>query len=163
MSDFATHYDNLRVTRNASPAVIRAAYKALAQEYHPDRCKRPDAERIMQRINDAYAVLSDEEKRAEHDKWIAQAEKKAKKQVPAISKQIDNLRALYRGDLYELRRRHAEEVNKLRRSNRYERIMGIIMGLVISVPLHIIVSFAGEAIQGVQHAYQQKEVAMLRN
>lgn len=65
------HYDNLKVMRNAPPGVIRAAYRALAQQYHPDVNRSPDAERIMKVINEAYAVLSDPERRAEHDAWIA--------------------------------------------------------------------------------------------
>ena len=55
-----THYDNLKVARNAPPEVIRAAYKALAQKYHPDRnSNNPDSERIMVIINTSYEVLSD--------------------------------------------------------------------------------------------------------
>lgn len=70
-----THYDNLKVARNAPPEVIRAAYKTLSQKYHPDRNgNSPDAIRVIQIINSAYAVLSDPDKRREHDEWIARAE-----------------------------------------------------------------------------------------
>lgn len=76
MGAIKTHYDNLQVARNASPEVIRAAYKGLTQRYHPDR--RPNdrerCERVMKIINEAFAVLSDPRKRAEHDAWIAQQE-----------------------------------------------------------------------------------------
>ena len=65
-----THYDNLKVARSAPPEVIRAAYRVLAQKYHPDVNKSPDAGRIMKVINEAYAVLSDPERRAAHDAWI---------------------------------------------------------------------------------------------
>lgn len=65
-----THYDNLKVTRNAPPEVVRAAYRVLAQRYHPDVNPSPDAARIMMVINGAYAVLSDPKRRAEHDTWI---------------------------------------------------------------------------------------------
>jgi len=67
-----THYDNLQVSRDASRAVIQAAYRALAQRYHPDKWPegREAAERIMRIINEAYEVLSDPEKRREHDRWI---------------------------------------------------------------------------------------------
>ena len=41
-----THYDNLKVTRGAPAEVIRAAYKALSQRYHPDKNPSPDAQRI---------------------------------------------------------------------------------------------------------------------
>lgn len=67
-----THYDNLQVSRNASQRVIRAAYKSLSQEWHPDKhpSDRLKAERIIKIINKAYEVLSDPELKAAHDKWI---------------------------------------------------------------------------------------------
>ena len=67
-----THYDNLKVANNAPIAVIRAAYRALVQQHHPDKC--PDqalAERRIKIINKAYAVLSDPDQRRQHDAWIA--------------------------------------------------------------------------------------------
>ena len=75
-SKFRTHYDNLKVARDAPPEVIRAAYKALAQRYHPDRNPGNDrAARIMQIVNASYQVLSDPDARANHDSWIAQQER----------------------------------------------------------------------------------------
>ena len=65
-----THYDSLKVARNAPIDVIRAAYKVLAQRYHPDKNPSPDAQRIMKTINAAYDVLSDPRRRAEYDAWI---------------------------------------------------------------------------------------------
>lgn len=75
MNKIHTHYDNLKVTRNAPPEVIRAAYKTLSQKYHPD--KHPgnvNAVRVMSLINASYDVLSDPVQRAEHDRWIAEQE-----------------------------------------------------------------------------------------
>lgn len=78
MAKFRTHYDNLGVSRTADPAVIKAAYKALAQKYHPDRNPHnPDAERIIKIINEAYQVLIDPIRRAEHDRWIDEQKRKA--------------------------------------------------------------------------------------
>lgn len=75
MAKVHTHYDNLRVTRNAPPEVIRAAYKSLSQKFHPDRNPGdPTATRTFQIINIAYEVLSDPVRRAEHDDWIAAEE-----------------------------------------------------------------------------------------
>lgn len=75
MAQIHTHYDNLKVARNAPPEVIRAAYKTLSQKYHPDRNgNSPEAIRVIQIINSAYAVLSDPVKRREHDEWIARTE-----------------------------------------------------------------------------------------
>ncbi|PIT38135.1 hypothetical protein BHC54_06140 [Snodgrassella alvi] len=52
--------------------MIRAAYRALSQKYHPDRNPHnPQAHQRMAEINEAYNVLSDPEKRHHHDVWIA--------------------------------------------------------------------------------------------
>lgn len=70
-----THYDNLKVARNAPPEVIRAAYKILCQQFHPDRHGgHPKATQTFQLITAAYDVLSDPGKRRRHDEWIAKAE-----------------------------------------------------------------------------------------
>ena len=71
----ATHYDTLKVSRDAPAEVIQAAYKALAQKYHPDRnLDNPEAVTMMQLINVAYGVLSDAHKKSAHDAWIRQQE-----------------------------------------------------------------------------------------
>ena len=76
MATVRSHYENLKVARDAPPEVIRAAYRSLSQKYHPDRNPGDtDASRVMTFINAAYAVLSDPVKRKEHDKWIAEAER----------------------------------------------------------------------------------------
>lgn len=70
-----THYETLKVSRSASVDVIRAAYRALAQRYHPDRnLNNPEAVLMMQLINVAYNTLTDPKKRMEHDAWITQQE-----------------------------------------------------------------------------------------
>jgi DnaJ-class molecular chaperone len=70
-----THYDNLKVTRNAPPEVIRAAYKTLCQKFHPDRNPgNENAKKTFLLIRTAYETLSDPEKRRLHDAWIASAE-----------------------------------------------------------------------------------------
>ena len=71
-----THYDNLKISRDAPPEVIRAAYKALSQKHHPDRNRdSSESHRIMTIINSAYEVLMDPAKRAQHDSWILEQEK----------------------------------------------------------------------------------------
>ena len=72
MTVFQTHYDNLKVSMNAPPEVIAAAYKALSRQFHPDlHPDNPYAERAMRIINTSYNVLSDPAKRRAHDEWIA--------------------------------------------------------------------------------------------
>lgn len=66
-----THYENLKVSENATIEVIRAAYRVLAQRHHPDVNSTKDSVRVMQIINEAWTVLSDPVQRAEHDAWIA--------------------------------------------------------------------------------------------
>lgn len=75
MERIRTHYDNLKVARDAPPEVIRAAYKTLSQKYHPDRNLGSDeATRVMAVINASYDVLSDPVKRKRHDLWIQNQE-----------------------------------------------------------------------------------------
>lgn len=75
MKKVRTHYDNLKVTRNAPTEIIRAAYKTLSQKNHPDRNgSSPESLRVMKIINESYSVLSDPEERKKHDVWIRQQE-----------------------------------------------------------------------------------------
>jgi curved DNA-binding protein CbpA len=63
------YYRTLGVLDEAELIVIKAAYKALAQRYHPDKWQgdKDEANRRMSEINEAYAVLSDLVKRKEYD------------------------------------------------------------------------------------------------
>ncbi len=75
MAKIHTHYDNLKVARMAPQEVIRAAYKALSQKYHPDKNPGDEkAARIMAILNTAYSTLADPQRRKEHDEWIAAEE-----------------------------------------------------------------------------------------
>lgn len=69
-----TLYDLLEVSPNASPEVIKAAYRQLALKYHPDQQPdaraRQQAEERMKQINAAYDVLSDPVRRAEYDRQL---------------------------------------------------------------------------------------------
>ena len=82
-----THYDNLQIPRDADEQTIRQAYRRLSKQYHPDLNPSEDASRIMQLINRAYAVLSDPEQRAEHDRWIQQQETLRIPQQPTLRRQ----------------------------------------------------------------------------
>ena len=87
MAKIHTHYDNLKVSRNAPPEIIRAAYKTLSQRFHPDKnLGNTEAVRIMVIINTSYDVLSKPNRRREHDQWIAQQELNAA-QVEYITRQ----------------------------------------------------------------------------
>jgi hypothetical protein len=57
----------LQVSPRAHPEVLAAAYRVLARRYHPDTNQAPASAQQMQRLNDAYAVLADPERRAQYD------------------------------------------------------------------------------------------------
>jgi molecular chaperone DnaJ len=63
------YYDILGVSRNASADEIKSAYRRLAKQYHPDINKDNGAEERFKEVNEAYAVLSDAQKRAAYDRY----------------------------------------------------------------------------------------------
>jgi len=65
--EFKDYYQALGVPRDAPVEDIKKAYRKLARKYHPDVSKEKDAEARMKEVNEAYAVLSDAEKRAAYD------------------------------------------------------------------------------------------------
>jgi curved DNA-binding protein CbpA len=73
----ADHFAILEIDRAASPAQIKGAYLKLAKIYHPDRLAhfrlemlRPQVERILACLNDAYAALSDDARHAQYERML---------------------------------------------------------------------------------------------
>ncbi len=66
------YYEILGVSRTATHAEIKKAYRALAAKYHPDKHRGNDLEELAEEklieINTAYEVLSDENRRADYDR-----------------------------------------------------------------------------------------------
>ncbi len=62
-------YERLGVERAAGPDEIKKAYRQLARKFHPDVNKDAGAEAKFKEINEAYEVLSDEQKRAQYDRF----------------------------------------------------------------------------------------------
>src|SRR3546814_3993300 len=64
------YYDTLGVQRDADAAALKAAYRKLAMQYHPDRNPGDTtAEARFKEINEAYEVLKDSKKRATYDRF----------------------------------------------------------------------------------------------
>jgi molecular chaperone DnaJ len=61
------YYETLGIPRNADDAEIKKAYRNLARKFHPDICKDHGAEDKFKKINEAYSVLSDEQKKRQYD------------------------------------------------------------------------------------------------
>lgn len=84
----STHYESLHVTEDAPDEVIRASYRALSLKHHPDKAgERPQSKWKMQRIIDAYTVLSDVRKRADYDHSL-RLERNPRTSVPKASIRI---------------------------------------------------------------------------
>ncbi len=69
MSTKRDYYEILGVTKTASQAEIKAAYRKMALKYHPDKNKAQDSEAKFKEINEAYQILSDDKKRQAYDQF----------------------------------------------------------------------------------------------
>ena len=63
------YYEVLGISKNATKDEIKSAYRTLAKKYHPDLNKEPGAEEKFKKINEAYSILSDDNKKANYDQF----------------------------------------------------------------------------------------------
>jgi molecular chaperone DnaJ len=70
MSNKRDYYDVLGIPKSANKDEIKNAYRKLALQYHPDRNKAAGSEEKFKEISEAYAVLSDNEKRKRYDTYV---------------------------------------------------------------------------------------------
>ncbi len=69
MATSRDYYDILGVSKSATAADIKSAYRKSAMKYHPDRNKETGAEDKFKEINEAYEVLSDDKKKSAYDQY----------------------------------------------------------------------------------------------
>lgn len=107
------YYEILGVSRSASQDEIKSAFRKLARQYHPDVNKAQDAEERFKEINEAYAVLSDDEKRATYDRF-GHAGVRGQYGAPDFGVDFTNFADIF-GDLFGFGRQTSRQRNAPRR------------------------------------------------
>ena len=69
MSEKRDYYEVLGVSKDSDDKELKKAFRSLARKYHPDKNDAPDADEKFKEIQEAYAVLSDSEKRRNYDRF----------------------------------------------------------------------------------------------
>lgn len=124
-----TLYDALKVKEDAPPEVIKAAYKVLSSMFHPD--KNPDeakSNEAMKKINAAYRVLRDPEKRAGYDDLLRRSRARAESQENEAGPQT----AKPDSASNDSEKTTEEEINKEKKNFDWTSTIGILIGVVLS-------------------------------
>ncbi len=105
-----THYEILGLLSTADDVVVKAAYKALAQKYHPDKHKTRQemATQLMSELNAAHAVIGNKAKRKEYDAWLASSTKT--KQKPKNKPNVQAPQSDYRDLIEQLKHNRLDEI-----------------------------------------------------
>lgn len=100
LSDKRDYYEILSVSRDADEAELKKAFRKLALKYHPDRNPSSDADAKFKEVNEAYAVLSDPDKRAAYDRFGHAADGMGGDPFSGGFRQED-FRDIFGGDVFE--------------------------------------------------------------
>ena len=114
------YYAILGVSEKAKYPEIRAAYRLLAKKYHPDRNNSDFAEDMIKKINAAFEVLSNRDKRAEYDQTVGWSQKEDK--VVGEDSDNNNMKDEYY-QIYSDRsssHRNLRENTKMKNNNDYD-------------------------------------------
>ena len=168
------YYDILEVNKNASPEIIEKAYKTLVKKYHPDLQENDlkiKYEEKIKKINEAYSILSDSEKRKNYDLFLKNNEvsiddyNKLYQENIILKKEINYLKNNYKQNninnnlnninyyIENIRKNNYEKYNteKNKENNskieneiyeiNYKRILKNILALIITIFIIFIISF----------------------
>ena len=132
MAHFEDYYEILQVSSSAEPEVVEAAYKKLAQKYHPDINTGPLSSERMTKINIARDILSDPVRRAQyHAQWLH--ERDSLKSLPETY-----IPATPKPSAYAA---YSEEYNPVGQTRRGKKV-GIIASIVVVLLVVGVIIFA---------------------
>ena len=100
-----THYETLGVPRDASPDAVRAAFRRLAMEHHPDRNPQDldGAHKRMIAVNVAYQILIDPKRRGEYDAWLDAGAGQPTPEQEQRTQEVERLHRMWRAHMEERR------------------------------------------------------------
>lgn len=117
-----TLYDILEVSKKASKEIIEKAYKTLAKKYHPDLQDEKDrayAEEKMKKINEAYEILSNDEKRSNYDRELEEKEQQRQREQQNVQNNTENIEHTNTSYTMNIKNEYNENYNKP--DNRYNQ------------------------------------------
>ncbi len=94
----ATYYETLGLKSGADLAAIKAGYRRMVKQWHPDVCKEPDAAEVFRQVQHAFDILSDPKQKARYDVGL-KLEKQAKLTAPTRKPRKDEEYLSYRSPL----------------------------------------------------------------